>query len=179
MSRESGGPPIDPELTALEGALGGLVPAASRISRDQLMFRAGAASVAAAGRARSPFRPWPVLAASLAVLALGEGVLLARRPVVERVVVVRAPLPPAVASAVVADSAPDARPAPPPGPAIGPPRTPAGRLEWQLARYGLDALPATPPPVAWGAGASGEAPPSALRLRETLLRELEPGGPKS
>jgi hypothetical protein len=170
MSRDEPGS-IDLELTALETALGGLAPAASRVDRDALMFRAGAASVRA-GRARSTPRLWPALVASLAVLALGEGVLLARRPVVvERVVVAQAPAP--------AVSAAEALPASPPAASAiaTPPATPAGRLEWQLARYGLDALPAAPP-GAWS-GPAGEGPPSGLRLRERLLREFEPGGPAS
>ena len=75
------------------GGLGSLEPARSRIDRDLVMFRAGQASVRPSRMGR---RAWNAIAASLALVALGEGVLLAHRPppqVVEEVVVVREPAP--------------------------------------------------------------------------------------
>ncbi len=45
MSNEPVSPSPDPELNAIEAALGSLVPARSRIDRDLVMFRAGQASV--------------------------------------------------------------------------------------------------------------------------------------
>jgi hypothetical protein len=64
----------DPKLAALEKLLAALVPAPGRIDRDQLLFRAGQASVRV--------RPWlwPSSAAFLAVIALGLGAALAFRP---------------------------------------------------------------------------------------------------
>ncbi len=84
--------PVPPnrELKAVEAALGSLVPARSQIDRDLVMFRAGQASVRTS---RSGRRTWHLIAASLAVVALGEGILLARRPppqTVKEMVVVRA-----------------------------------------------------------------------------------------
>lgn len=94
---------IDPELTAIEAALGSLVPAQSRIDRDLVMFRAGHAAACSPSRGG---RGWIACAACLLLIALGEGVLLAHRPeprVVERVVVVREPVgPPVEAPATIA-----------------------------------------------------------------------------
>ncbi len=53
----------DPKLVALEKSLSALVPAPGRIDRDQLLFRAGQASV----RPRS--RLWPTSTALCAVMA--------------------------------------------------------------------------------------------------------------
>ena len=86
--------PSDPEVTAIESALRALVPSQSALDRDRLMFRAGQAS------ARSRFLTrwaWPSIAATLAIVAAGEGALLATRPeprVVERLVIVREPASP-------------------------------------------------------------------------------------
>jgi hypothetical protein len=84
----------DPELTALAAKLAALQPAARRLDRDQLLFRAGQASV------RRWHWLWPATSAGLALLASAMG-LLAFRPtapqVIEHVVVVRpepAPAPP-------------------------------------------------------------------------------------
>jgi hypothetical protein len=85
--------PIDPELNAIAARLGSLEPARSRIDRDLVMFRAGQASVRPSRWRRGA---WNSIAASLALVALGEGVLLAHRPppqVVKEVVVVREPAP--------------------------------------------------------------------------------------
>ena len=42
--------PPDPELKAIESALGELIPLSSRLDRDKLMFQAGAMSKAASSR---------------------------------------------------------------------------------------------------------------------------------
>src|SRR5450755_2834330 len=83
--------PTDPELKAIESALGELIPLASGIDRDRLMFQAGAMS-------RSTPRPrrwaWPALTAALSVALAGESLFLGNRPaprVVERIVFVPAP----------------------------------------------------------------------------------------
>ncbi|MEJ7637864.1 MAG: hypothetical protein WKF75_07765, partial [Singulisphaera sp.] len=64
--------PSDSEVTAIEAALRALVPSRSELDRDRLMFRAGQVS------ARSRFLArwaWPSIAATLAIVAAGEGVL--------------------------------------------------------------------------------------------------------
>src|SRR4051794_27865698 len=77
--------PLDPELEAVESALGRLAPARSRLDRDRLMFQAGAKSVRSGSRRHWV---WPSIAASLAVVVLSESLVLATRPD-PRVVVVR------------------------------------------------------------------------------------------
>jgi hypothetical protein len=75
----------DPKLAALEKSLSALVPAPGRIDRDQLLFRAGQASV----RGRSWL--WPSATALVAIVAVGLGTALMLRPaprVIERVVFV-------------------------------------------------------------------------------------------
>ena len=81
--------PPDPELKAIESALGELIPLSSRLDRDKLMFQAGAMSRPA------PSRPWawPAITAALSVALAGESFFLASRPaprVVERIVYVPA-----------------------------------------------------------------------------------------
>jgi hypothetical protein len=76
----------DPKLAALEKSLTALVPVPGRIDRDQLLFRAGQASVRT--------RPWlwPSSTALLAVVAVALGTALAMRPVpapVERIVYIK------------------------------------------------------------------------------------------
>jgi len=56
---------LNPGQKALESALGQLKPAASRLSRDKLMFNAGRASV---GRKA----PWQMLSGVLTVLLIGS-----------------------------------------------------------------------------------------------------------
>ncbi len=170
MSNESVSP--DPELNAIEAALGSLVPARSQIDRDLVMFRAGQASVR---RSRLGPRAWNAVAASLALIVLGEGVLLARRPpprIVEKVLIVREPVPvvPPVEQRVaeVPESFPIER-------ALSLGQTAYERLTAQVLRYGLDGLPASP---AVASPASGPWPASSDQmLREELRRLLDPGDP--
>ena len=151
--------PPEADLTAIEAALGSLAPSKSRINRDRLMFEAGRASVrpSTAGR-----RGWVAVAASLALVASGEGVMLARRPapeVVERIVVVREPaIPPALA---VPEPAPR-----PTGLAFDFGSSPHDRLAGQILRYGLDGLPPS------GRPGRGEPVPIASASRRVLQEEL-------
>ena len=167
----------DNGLTDLEQALGALRPV-SHIQRDQILFLAGQRSAAPPQPGRFCTKLWPALAASLAVVVLGQGVLLARRPLKEiEVVYVQVPQPPAPApvtpQATALAQIPTAAIRPQrwldaPGP------TATNRLSWQLIRYGLDALPATP--VA--ALAPSEAPLTAgQNFQNDVRRLMNPGDP--
>ncbi len=165
--------PSDPELTAVAAALGALKPARSRLDRDRVLFQAGQR----AGQARWI---WPALAASLALLALGEAWALAYRPapgVVERIVVVHeiAPAPPVLPAPESASVAAVTPPLIAPLPSrFGPPPDRAAGLRWQILRFGLDGLP-EPPPLALQTGprpAGPESPSSGLRLRSEVLSDL-------
>jgi hypothetical protein len=159
----------DPELTAIEGVLGSLVPARSRIDRDLVMFRAGQASVRSSRLGRWG---WHTIAASLAMIALGEGVLLARRPPPRIVVVVRepetvpAPVVPVPEQSVA--EAPGTVPTEYPR-SLG--QTDYERLTAQVLRYGLDGLPAYRP-VASSASVSGPRPASAGQMLQSELSKL-------
>jgi hypothetical protein len=142
------------------------------------MFQAGAASAAAA--ARRPWA-WPALAATLALVAAGETVALATRPV--REVVVQRPAPPAadrapgaaveiLARSEVPASARDQEPW-----SGGEPLS----LRRQILRFGLEGLPDPPPllsqtgvPQTGSAGDFGS--PEPLRRYE-LNKMLNLGGP--
>ena len=151
-------------LSDLETALAALAPVRGRLDRDRLMYEAGRAS------ARPSPRKWMAVAASLALVAAGEGALLALRPegrVVERVVVVREPAgPPEVRPVEVAEvvEAPAPRPL-----EVGP--TDRDRLAWQVLRYGLDGLPTS------RASATSGPAPSMRALREEIGKVLELGDP--
>lgn len=89
---------LDPEgsdeagMTGFEHALGSLKPA-SRVQRDRILFLAGQQHANALKQPHWSARNfWPAIAASLAVVTIGQGVLLARRPAPEvRTVYVRVP----------------------------------------------------------------------------------------
>ena len=89
---------LDPEgsneagLTGFERSLGSLKPA-SRVQRDRILFLAGQQHANALNLPHWPARNfWPAIAASLAVVSISQGVLLARRPAPEvRTVYVRVP----------------------------------------------------------------------------------------
>lgn len=170
--------PPDPELAAIEEALGALSPSRGRLDRDRLMFRAGQVS----HRPTAPGRwGWPAVAGVLAVVALGQAVALRARPasrVVDRVVVVRVPaLPsPDPAPVVILSQSP---PAPPEAPTVLPWPLDYERLRRQIIRFGLDGLP-EPPTFALrpGGRSDRERPePSGALLRSEIARLLNPGEP--
>ncbi len=175
--------PPDPELTATEAALGSLAPARSGLDRDRLMFEAGQRSPRSATRGRFA---WPSLAASLAVVALGEAAALAYRPeprVIERVVVLREPAP-ALSPSPVPSPVVILRQATPAPPSAAPAEfsqaeTESERLRRQVLQLGIDGLP-EPPPFAFQshAGAAGAKPePSGVLLRSEIAKLLTPGEP--
>lgn len=163
-------PTSDPKLAALEKSLSALVPVPGRIDRDQLMFRAGQASV------RHKRWLWPSATVFLAVLALGLGTALAMRSApspLERIVYVPEPRAPASDSTTVVS------------PSMVP-RAQDGRIEdvgeaWtgstgylhdrnQVIRWGVDALAPSPSMAATSETPSLE---SMLGLPE---KKADPGG---
>lgn len=167
---------VDPELNAIENALGSLTPSRSRLDRDRLMFRAGQASARPAPVGK---RLWIAVAAGTGLIALGEAAMLAHRPapqIIEKVIVVRdrepvvddTPTEPIVAQAPAFRGFGDS-------PSFGP--TAYERLSSQVFRYGLDGLP-TPPSARANAGDNKPLPPLTRQLwQEELLKTLEPGAP--
>ena len=162
----------DPKLAALEKSLTALVPVPGRIDRDQLLFRAGQASVRT--------RPWlwPTSTALLAVVATVLGTALVMRPApapVDRIVYVPVPQPAGMSSAptssaVVSTTSPGALSS------IGD----AGNL-WassteylqqrnQAIRWGVEALPPTP------SMASTMQTPSVESMLGLPERDMEQGG---
>ena len=175
MSNEPVSP--DPELNAIEAALGSLVPARSRIDRDLVMFRAGQASVRSS---RLGLRAWNAIAASLALIAFGEGVLLAHRPppqIVKEVVVVRepAPAPPAPVVPPVEQSVAAVTESLPSESSLSLGQTAYERQVAQVLRYGLDGLPASPTVASPDSGPWPAS--SGQMLQEELRRLLDPGDP--
>lgn len=171
MSSES---EAEPNLSEIEAALGALVPTRGRLDRDRVMYQAGRTS-ACRGSGMGASRAWMAVAASLGLVAMGEGALLARRPperVVERVVVVREPASVPPTSARASDLPLD-RPSDPPLPDSRPDPGPRAhdRLAWQVLRYGLDGLPAPAP------SGGGDRPSTRRALREEIARVLELGDP--
>lgn len=167
--------PSDPELTALESALRDLIPARSRLDRDRLMFEAGRASVEPSTSSRGRWA-WPSLAASLAVVAITEGAVLASRPaprVVERVVIVKEKpaLPAEEGPPVVILSQ-----APPPAPSRGaepswPSESASLGLRRQVLRFGVEGLPELPPLLTHSGDLS--TPSVALPESSAASRRLE------
>ena len=183
----------DPELNGIESALGGLVPVPSRLNRDALMFEAGAASARSAPRGRWV---WPSIAAMLAVALASESLVLAVRPtsrVVERIVVVREPVPATsspTSNATVphpasADSVSDARSSQTSTSAsFWPATSEYQRIQELVLRLGLDALPERSSSLVSRSDRSANpvdaAVPSAGNLRRLELEKLlnlSPGGP--
>ncbi len=134
----------DPELAALERKLAALVPASGQLNRDQVMFRAGQASLKRAGWF------WPAVAGAMTLVAAGLGGVLLLRPqpetekhivyVIKEVPQRLAPRPPSpghrpptVSSAQSTADEPLY------------PQTEYYRLENHLLRWGLDGLPGSPP----------------------------------
>jgi len=173
MSNEPVSP--DPELTAIEGALGSLALAKGRLDRDRVMFRAGQASSGARTSGRGI---WKAVAASCAIVALGEGALLAHRPapgVIEKIVVVHEPVaaPTVPPRATAAVQSPTPRVAVSDEVSLSLGRTEYERLAGQVLRYGLDGLPASPPSV-WVDPEPWPAPSRQL-LREQFRKALDSG----
>jgi hypothetical protein len=174
MSNETVSP--DPELNAIEAALCSLTPAQTRIDREVVMFRAGQAAMRPSRWGR---RAWNAIAASFALAAFSEGVMLARRAppqIVEKVVVIREPATAPVpvvspfeqSAAEVTVSLPSES-----SPSLG--QTAYERLTSQVLRYGLDGLPASPTAAS---PASGPWPASSGQmLQEELRKLLDPGDP--
>lgn len=135
-----------PDLSATEAALAALAPAPAALDRDRLMFQAGRAAGGAAGWG------WPAATGALTALAAALAlVMVLRPPVVTETVVVHvpvevtpAPAPPKPEPDTPADSSPvTSRPA---DLAALPPVAPGYlRLQDQILRWGLDALPAGRP----------------------------------
>jgi len=158
-----------PDLGAFEAALRSLAPSRPGLDRDRVLYQAG--------RASRPGRPrlgWPALAATLALVAGTEGMLLATRPsprVVERIVVVREAAP---APAVVQ------LPAPPPTPRpteSGLGLTERDRLAGRLIRFGLDGLASPRPGGSDGPGPEPWRASSRRLLQDELRQSLSPGDP--
>jgi len=162
----------DPKLAALEKSLTALVPVPGRIDRDQLLFRAGQASV------RPKKWLWPSATAFLAVLAGGFGTALAMRsaiPIQERIVYVSVPEPRAPGSdspSVVT---------PPIGPLAQNGRMEDGGEMWmasagylhdrnQAIRWGVDTLPPSP------SMASVRETPSLESMLGLPEKKVEQGG---
>ena len=171
--------PNDPELNAIAASLGSLEPARSRIDRDLVMFRAGQASVRPSRWHRGA---WNVIAASLALVALGEGVLLAHRPppqIVKEVVVVREPAPARAPASLVppAEQSVAAIPVALPSESsfsLG--QTAYQRQVAQVLRYGLDGLPAS---LTEASPASEPRPASSGQMLQEELRRLRDPGDRS
>lgn len=172
--------PPDPGLNALESALGSLTPARSRLDRDRTMFRAGQAAATATKPPTAARSRWAKLAAaSFAAIALGEAVLLARRPepeVIEKIIVTRESAPAINSPDGFAEApAPIAPALPPVEEPFRSGRTPRERLTWQVLRYGLDGLPASPS-AAWNGRMPAPIPPRPT-LEEEFRRLLDTGDP--
>jgi hypothetical protein len=176
MSNEPVSPAPSPELNAIEAALGSLEPARSRIDRDLVMFRAGQASVRPSRWGR---RARSAIAASLALVALGEGVLLAHRPpprIVKEVVVLREPAPtPAPVVPPVEQSVAKVPESLPSESSLSLGQTAYERQVAQVLRYGLDGLPASPRVASPDSGPWPAS--SGPMLQEELRRLLKPGDP--
>ncbi len=135
-----------PNVSAIEAALAALAPAPAALDRDRLMFQAGRAAGGAASWG------WPAATGALTALAAALAlVMVLRPPVVTQTVVVRvpaeatpAPAPPKPEPETPADSPRvTARPA---EVATSSPISPGYlRLQEQILRWGLDALPAGRP----------------------------------
>ena len=163
--------PQEPQpLTDLEAALRALAPAPARLDRDQLLFRAGQASVPRPGRL------WPWAACLLGATAAGLAVALAIRPEPPvREVVVHVPVPVKAQPAEKAGRPP--RPAPPPPTAARDPAQAAERERlgyyalWRAAlRRGVERLASTsavPGPEDAGP-TTVTPPPSYYQLRVSL-----------
>jgi hypothetical protein len=158
-------PPLDPELTALGAALGGLSPAPPELDRDRLLYEAGRRSV----RPPRAFG-WPLAAGAFAALSAVLGLRLATAPAPpgERLVVhVPVPAPAPAPGANAPDSPGSSEPAPRTDVLAAEPRPTEAPYLWlrgQVLRLGPDGLPALPP-----------AGPEPFRAPDRLRGPADPG----
>jgi hypothetical protein len=133
----------EPDLAAVEAALGGLAPALGNINRDQLLFRAGQAS------ARRGWG-WPCATGVMTCAVLILGAVLVRRPAPQGirethfVRVESVPSGPVTGNLSVADASPVRPVKTVEAPAL---QTSYFKLQDQVLRWGLDALPSPPAPA--------------------------------
>jgi hypothetical protein len=158
----------NPQLANLAAALASLAPSAGRFDRDQLLYRAGQASV------RRPRWPWPAATATLAALAVGLGIVAYhhREPLtIDRIVYVPleqpaspSPIPRSERSALTAGSAHSDTDSPPSSPLS------FYRLEQVASRWGVDGLPI---PGDDAVGESGIEPERMIdrRMQEAYFSE--------
>lgn len=161
---------LDPELTRFEAMLRALPPNSPTLDRDRLMFQSGQA---AARRQARPRLIWPAAACIFACVSLVQSLSILRPDSHPRAT------PPLARSN---DNTPSVHPEAPlstpsvttrPSPArydLG--QTAHQRLLWQIARYGLDALPARAPVAA---APTRQPATSADLLRQELDRLSDPG----
>src|SRR5262245_30916422 len=138
------------ELKAVEATLAALTPQPGLINRDQLLFRAGQASVAR----RNWLWPTATAALALAMTILAGALLLRPAPApVENIVYVhlRSAEP---STPDTPEQAPAPQVASLPSPALDQPPTPASylKLRERVVRGGTAALPLAPPAPALGQG---------------------------
>jgi hypothetical protein len=171
--------PLDPEFASIEAALGKLVPARSRLDRDQLMFQAGAISTRPGARSRWV---WPSMAAMLAVVALSESVALAVRPNPQVVVVQMPKAEPAaetksvqVVPVEILSQSPSAQPTQ--TEAWLPAANEAVALKRQVLRFGLEGLPDAPPLVSRSSDEARTNDVPELLRRYEIDKFLIKGGP--
>jgi hypothetical protein len=131
----------DPELKALEAALGSLTPRPGTIDRDRLMYRAGQLSV--------PRRTWawPVATFSASLVAVSLAAILIMRPVEHPIgPVARTTMPPAKEANPIPSGleSPRLDPATPGGPATIAPAAGYLLLRQEVLRWGIDNLPPLP-----------------------------------
>ena len=173
--------PPDPELNPIETALGRLAPARSRLDRDRLMFQAGVNSA----RTKSSSRwVWPAIAASLAVVALSESVVLAVRPGPD-IVFIQQPAAVAKDRAIKSEPVEILVQAPSSPSAEQETWLPSGNealgLRRQVLRFGLEGLPDLPALLSQADGAAPAAGAASdthgLLRRFELNKVLDLGGP--
>jgi hypothetical protein len=161
----------DPELTALAASLAALKPAAGRLDRDQLLFRAGQASM------RRGHWLWPGATAVLAVLAVTLGLFAfwPRPPQRIEYVLVQPPEPvPAPASAGGDRTSLSEEDTPPAAQANTRQQSPLSyyELEQLVSRWGIEAMPRS---IGAGGGSRGKPEPMlAARITDQFVETQIP-----
>jgi hypothetical protein len=156
----------DPELAALASALAALAPSAGRLDRDQVLFRAGQASVGQRGWL------WPGVTAALTLIAAAVALLEVLRPGPQQVqcTVYQRVEPPASPAELLAVKQPaPAYTAPRPSEATDR-QSSLGylQLERLVLAWGVDALPN--PTAAASSGERGPLQGSKILSRNDWLR---------